>query len=171
LNKDKSSKLKFGILTVSDRSSEGLRADLSGPALVEAVVKNGWEVIWTSILPDDYHWLVEFLIAQADSGDVDILLTTGGTGFSPRDITPEATLAVIERQAPGLAESMRAEGLKFTPFAMLSRGIAGIREKTLIINLPGSPKAALENLDVIKPVLVHAIQILKSDSFADINHR
>lgn len=165
------SRLKFGILTISDRSSEGLRADSSGPALVEVVVNNGWEVVWTSILPDDYLQLVDFLIARADSGDVDVLLTTGGTGFSPRDVTPEATLVAIERQAPGLAESMRAEGLKITPFAMLSRGVAGIRGKTLIINLPGSPKAAIENLDVIKPVLFHAIQILQNDPSAEASHK
>jgi molybdenum cofactor synthesis domain-containing protein len=110
------------------------------------------------------------LIAWADSGEMDVILTTGGSGFSPRDITPEATRAVIDREAPGLAEAMRAASLKVTPHAMLSRIVTGIRRKTLIVNLPGSPKGAVENLQVITPVLPHAVQLLREDPAAESTH-
>ncbi len=163
--------IRFGILTVSDRSSRGERPDLSGPALVEAVEAEGWEVVRTAILPDDLLTLRDELSAWADSGALDILLTTGGTGFAPRDVTPEATQAIIERMAPGLAEAMRAASLKITPHASLSRAAAGIRGRTLIINLPGSPKAALENLAVLLPVLPHAVQLLREDPESEAGHR
>ena len=162
--------LKFGILTVSDRSSAGEREDLSGPALVRAVDEAGWEVIQSALVPDDFQEIGDILNTWADSESCSVILTTGGTGFSPRDITPEATLAVIERQAPGLAEAMRTGSLEITPHAMLSRAVAGIRGRTLIINLPGSPKGALENFRIIAPVLVHAVQLLDNDQEAEKGH-
>ena len=163
--------LRFGILTVSDRSARGERLDASGPALTERVTEQGWQVLKADLVPDDLPTLEDILAAWADSGDVDVILTTGGTGFSPRDVTPEATASVIERPAPGLAEAMRAASLRITPHAMLSRAIAGIRGRTLIINLPGSPKAALENLEVVLPVLPHAVQLLQEDASAEAGHR
>ena len=162
--------LKVGILTSSDRSSRGERPDLSGPVLVEMAREKGWDIVETLIVPDDVDILSDTLILWADSGDIDLILTTGGTGFSPRDITPEATRLVVDKLAPGLAEAMRAESLKITPHAMLSRAIAGIRGRTLIINLPGSPKAARENLQIIAPVLGHAIQLLREDAAAEAGH-
>jgi molybdopterin adenylyltransferase len=162
--------LRFGILTISDRSARGERPDLSGPVLEKAVVDYGWQVVWREVLPDDLEAIQTFLTTKTDDHQVDILLTTGGTGFGRRDITPEATMAVVERVAPGLAEAMRAESLKITPHAMLSRGIAGIRSSTLIVNLPGSPKAATEQLRVIAPALPHAIQLLQDDPQAEKGH-
>ena len=162
--------IRFGILTLSDRSSRGERPDSSGPALVDLVQAEGWSVVKQSLLPDEESGIQEILRSWADSGEVDVILTTGGTGFSPRDVTPEATRAVIDREAPGLAEAMRAASLKVTPHAMLSRIVAGIRRKTLIINLPGSPKGAVENLRVVVPVLPHAIQLLKEDPASDSAH-
>ncbi len=163
-------KLRIGIVTVSDRSSRDERPDLSGPALVEMAKKNEWEVAETLIVPDDLDVLRDTLIMWADSGDMDVILTTGGTGFSPRDITPEATRFVVDKLAPGLAEAMRAESQKITSHAMLSRAVAGIRGQVLIINLPGSPKAACENLDVVAPVLGHAAQLLRDDAAAEAGH-
>jgi molybdopterin adenylyltransferase len=162
--------LRFGILTSSDRSARGERPDLSGPALVELITNQGWTVARTIILPDDLDALTETLSAWADGDDLDIILTTGGTGFAPRDVAPEATRAVIQREAPGLVEAMRAESLKVTPHAMLSRSVAGIRGRVLIINLPGSPKAAVENLQVIIPVLAHAVELLHDDPDAEKHH-
>jgi molybdenum cofactor synthesis domain-containing protein len=162
--------LRFGILTVSDRSAHGERPDLSGPALVELVTTLGWSVARTAIIADDLVALREVLSAWADGGEVDIILTTGGTGFAPRDVTPEATRAIIEREAPGLAEAMRVESLKVTPRAMLSRAVVGIRGKVLIINLPGSPKAAMENLQVVIPVLAHAVELLREEPEAEKHH-
>ena len=163
-------KLRFGILTVSDRSWRGEREDASGPALVEMVETKEWEVVETLIVPDEIDSLRDTLILWADSGDMDIILTTGGTGFAPRDVTPEATRFVVDKLAPGLTEAMRADSLKITPHAMLSRSVAGIRGRTLIINLPGSPKAARENLAVVVPVLGHAVQLLKEDKAAEAGH-
>jgi len=163
--------MRIGILTVSDRSSRGERPDASGPALESAVVAQGWQVLKKAILPDDLALLQERLAAWADSDELDVILTTGGTGFSSRDVTPEATLAVVERLTPGLAEAMRAASLKVTPHAMLSRAVAGIRARTLIVNLPGSPKGALENLQVILPVLPHAVQMLHDTPDAEAGHR
>ncbi|MEW5870138.1 MAG: MogA/MoaB family molybdenum cofactor biosynthesis protein [Chloroflexota bacterium] len=163
--------LRVAILTVSDRSARNERPDASGPLLAEMVAAQGWRILAQSILPDDLPALRQQLAAWADSGEFDLILTTGGTGFSPRDVTPEATLAAAERLAPGLAEAMRAASLQITPHAMLSRAVAAIRRRTLIINLPGSPKAAQENLLVVLPVLPHAVQLLSEDPQAEAGHR
>src|SRR5512137_2561329 len=163
--------LRFGILTASDRSSRGERPDLSGPALAELVLAQGWKVVRTAILPDEKEQLRETISVWADSGELDIVLITGGTGFAPRDVTPEATRAAIEREAPGLAEAMRLESLKVTPHAMLSRAVCGIRGQTLIINLPGSPKAVRQSLNAVLPVLPHAIALLKETPGSEAGHR
>lgn len=162
--------LKVGILTISDRSAAGRREDLSGPALSRAVEEAGWEVSQTGVVPDDIQQIVELLTTWSDEGMCSVIFTSGGTGFSPRDITPEATRAVIERNAPGLAEAMRSGSLAITPHAMLSRAVAGIRNKTIIVNLPGSPKGALENFRIVAPVLVHAVQLMEGDEQAEKGH-
>jgi molybdenum cofactor synthesis domain-containing protein len=148
------------VITASDKASRGEREDASG-AKVELMLKEaGYEVIGRTILPDERQLLAEALRKFCDGGRIDLIVTTGGTGFSPRDFTPEATLDVSERQVPGLAELMRAEGLKKTPRAMLSRGTAVIRGRTLIINLPGSPKGVAENLAAVLPILEHGLEVL-----------
>lgn len=163
--------MRFALLTVSDRSALGERADHSGPALQQLIESQGWQVTQHAISPDDIQAIEEILISWADTGIADIILTTGGTGFGQRDNTPEATLAVVDRLAPGLPEAMRSASLKITPHAMLSRATAGIRKRTLIVNLPGSPKGALENLQVILPVLPHAVQLLTDDPGAEAGHQ
>lgn len=162
--------IRFGILTLSDRSARGERADSSGPALAALIQAEGWSVVKQSLLPDEESAIREILTNWADGGELDVILTTGGTGFSPRDVTPEATRAVIDREAPGLAEAMRAASLRVTPHAMLSRIVTGIRRETLIINLPGSPKGAVENLQVITAVLPHAVQLLHEDPASEASH-
>ena len=162
--------LRFGILTISDRSSRGERPDLSGPALVELVKVQGWQVTRTAILPDDLDNLRETLSSWADSGGMDVLITTGGTGFAPRDVTPEATRLVIDREAPGLVEAMRMESMKKTSHSMLSRSVAGIRGRVIIINLPGNPIGAVDSLQVVLPVLVHAVELLQEDPNAEKDH-
>ncbi len=162
--------LRIAILTVSDRSARGERPDASGPALEAAVRKLDWLVQRLEIVPDDQLKIADVLAGWCDIGDVDIILTTGGTGFAPRDVTPEATLAIAERLAPGLAEAIRQESLKITPHAMLSRAIAAIRKRTLIVNLPGSPKAAVESLNILLPVLPHAVELLQEDPSAEAGH-
>ncbi|MBI3175824.1 MAG: MogA/MoaB family molybdenum cofactor biosynthesis protein [Chloroflexi bacterium] len=155
--------IRVGILTASDRSARGERPDASGPALADRVRAEGWSVVQTAILPDDRSALAETMRQWADSGLLDVILVTGGTGFAPRDVTPEATRDVIEKEAPGLAEAMRAASLSITPHAMLSRLVAGTRGRTLILDLPGSPKGAVENLQVVLPVLEHAIHLLRDE--------
>lgn len=162
--------MNFGIITVSDRSFRKERPDSSGPALVEKVSSLGWSVSYTCIVPDNISEIYDKLIELTDSGDTDVILTTGGTGFSPRDVTPEATRQAIERFTPGLDEAMRANSLAVTKHAMLSRAISGIRKSTIIINLPGSPKAAIENFAVIAPVLEHAIKLLQNDPESEKGH-
>jgi molybdenum cofactor synthesis domain-containing protein len=149
------------VLTVSDACSRGEREDASGAALVELLTGIGAEIVESKILSDDLEPLVQVLKDFADREDVNLIITTGGTGLGPRDNTPEATLQVSEREAPGIAEAIRAESLKATPMAMISRGVCGIRAATLIINLPGSPKAVKESFAVIAPVLSHAIDLLE----------
>lgn len=153
--------MRVGILTISDRAARGEYADLSGPALREVVKKYfDEEVEMDAIVPDESRKISGTLKKWCDREKLDLILTTGGTGFAPRDITPEATLAVIDKQAPGLIYAMIADSLKKTPHAMLTRMVAGIRGDTLIVNLPGSPQAAVENLQVILPTLPHALELL-----------
>jgi molybdopterin adenylyltransferase len=158
-------------ITVSDRCARGEQDDISGRALVELLRDAGAEIVAHQVLSDDLEALAERLRELADRGDVNLIITTGGTGFGPRDNAPEAALRVIEREAPGLAEAMRAESLKSTPMAMISRGVCGIRKEALIINLPGSPKAVRETFPVIEPVLRHAVRLLagKTEHGADRN--
>ena len=163
-------KIRFGVLTVSDRSARGDRADSSGPELIKAIEVEGWQVTRKGIVPDEPALLRDTMTSWADSGDVDILLTTGGTGFAPRDVTPEATRAIVDRDAPGLAEAMRLASAAKSKHAMLSRAVAGVRGNVLIINLPGSPKAAVENLQTVIPVLEHAVQLLRGDPAAEAGH-
>lgn len=152
--------MNVGILTVSDKGSRGEREDRSGPAIRQMIEAAGGRVARTAIVPDEPEDIRGALTAWSDEG-LDLVLTTGGTGFSPRDRTPEATRSVIEREAPGLAEAVRRAGAEKTPTAMLSRAVAGIRKATLIVNLPGSERAVREGLEVLLPVLPHAIGILK----------
>ena len=163
--------MRIGILTVSDRSARGGRPDLSGPAIEELIQEQGWSVSRMEIIPDELLLLIDTLASWADSGELDIILTTGGTGFSPRDVTPEATIKVVHRETPGLAEAMRAASLTVTPHAMMSRAMAGIRGRTLIVNLPGSPRGAVENLNIVLPVFEHAIALLSDDPGAEAGHR
>jgi molybdenum cofactor synthesis domain-containing protein len=152
------------VITASDACSRGEREDKSGESLVELLTEIGARLVAKEILSDDLEPLSDKLREYADRPDVNLIVTTGGTGFGPRDNTPEATLRVIERAAPGLAEAMRIQTLKNTPMAMISRGVSGIRSGALIVNLPGSPKAVRESFEVIKPVLGHAIDLLSGDS-------
>jgi molybdopterin adenylyltransferase len=152
------------VITVSDACSRGEREDASGQALVQLLREIGAEIVETKILSDDLEPLIDALRKFADRSDMNLIATTGGTGLAPRDNTPEATLAVIEREAAGLAEAMRIETLKKTPMAMISRGVCGIRSGTLIINLPGSPKGVRESFAVIAPVLNHAVALLAGKS-------
>ena len=155
------------VITISDKGYRGERVDTSGPNLVEILKERGFEVAYTSIIPDDRDMIQEELVKCADELGIALVLTTGGTGFSPRDITPEATMAVVERPTPGSPEAMRAESMRITPMGCLSRSEAGIRGRTLIINLPGSKKASEENiLAVIDPV-EHGLQMLMSEGSAD----
>ena len=151
------------ILTISDRSARGEREDRSGPALAAAAVAAGFRVVAQEIVPDDREEIETRLRAFADGGQIQMVLTTGGTGVGPRDVTPEATLAVIERRVPGLAEAMRFKSLSVTPHAMLSRAEAGIRGRCLIVNLPGSPKGAVECFQFIVPALGHAMRLLAGE--------
>ena len=150
---------RAAVITVSDSSFLGKRADASGPSIVGILDRNGFSVIRTALVPDEKQLIIDALLAAAAS-KAELIITTGGTGFSPQDITPEATLEVIERQAPGIAEAIRRNGAEYTPRAFLSRGIAGIRGSSLIINLPGSPKAVEEALSFILPILGHGLEIL-----------
>lgn len=151
-----------GIITVSDRSSRGIREDLSGPEIRAWSKKMGFSVYEERIVPDEFNAIADALISLTDAG-ADIIFTTGGTGCAPRDVTPEATLSVIEKATPGFPEMMRQRSSLVTPHAMLSRAVAGIRKKTLIINLPGSPKAVRENLEYIESAIPHAVELINSE--------
>ena len=159
-----SARIQAVVVTASDACARGEREDQSGELLVELLSEIGARIVGKEILPDDLEPLADKLRELADRPDVNLVLTTGGTGFGPRDNTPEATLRVIERHAPGLSEAMRIQTLKNTPMAMISRGVCGIRSGALMVNLPGSPKGVRESFEVIKPVLNHAIQLLEGHS-------
>lgn len=152
---------KSAVITASDKGAAGTRADKTTPAVCRLLEEHGYEVVETRLLPDDAELLKNAMIELADDKSVPLILTTGGTGFSPRDCTPEATLAVIEREAPGIAEAMRMMSMQVTPRAMLSRAVSGIRGGSLIINLPGSPKAAAECLGFVIGQLEHGLRILR----------
>ena len=156
--------LRVGILTCSDRGSRGERVDTAGPAVVELLAPLAPEIVEKAIVPDDPDRIAVTLQKWADAGTINCLLTTGGTGLGPRDNTPEATRAVIEKEVPGLAEVMRQAGLAHTPMAALSRGLVGVRGRTLIVNLPGSEKAVRENLAAILSLLEHAVTLIEGDT-------
>ena len=151
---------RAGILTVSDKGAAGLREDKSGPEIARIVQENGYEVAFLHMVPDEMDQIIEELKRACDNQECELLLTTGGTGFSVRDVTPEATLEVIEKQVQGIPEAMRAYSVSITPRGMLSRGVCGIRNQTLILNLPGSVKAVRENLEYVIPYLDHGLAIL-----------
>jgi molybdopterin adenylyltransferase len=153
-----------GILTISDKGSRGERQDKSGEAIREILSRMDARIVNYDIIPDEKELIAQKLVQWADEDKLDVIVTTGGTGLTPRDVTPEATLAVVDRIVPGFAEAMRAESLKKTPMAMLSRAVVGTRGKALIINLPGSPKAVRECLQVILPALPHAVETIKGQS-------
>ena len=161
MEKAKKMAIRAVVLTISDSASRGEREDLSGPAVVEELGKLGAAIVGTNILADIEEEISRQLRHYADSGEVDLIVTAGGTGFAGRDVTPEATRQVIEREAPGLAELMRADSLRITPLAALSRSVCGIRGSTLIVNLPGSVRGARENLQAIARLLPHAISLLR----------
>jgi molybdopterin adenylyltransferase len=155
--------IKVGILTVSDRGSQGLREDQSGPRIKALLPAENYRIEATAVVPDEIPAIVDQLVDWVDRKKLDLIFTTGGTGLSPRDITPEATARVVERQIPGIAEAMRLEGLKHTPLSQLSRGIAGVRGEALIINFPGGLKAIEEMIPVVLPVIPHALEKIKGD--------
>ncbi len=154
----------LAVLTVSTSGSLGLREDTSGEAIKEVLAPPEYQTVRYEVVSDEQETIAQRMAEWADDPEVDLIVSTGGTGLGHRDVTPEACLSIIDREVPGLAEAMRAETLKFTPMAMLSRSVAGIRGHTLIITLPGSPKGVRETLDVVKPVLPHALELLKRES-------
>jgi len=155
--------VRIGILTISDLGAQGRRADTSGDAIVTWSAANSYEIVVRSTVPDEAGQVAGKLARWADSGQVDVILTTGGTGLSPRDITPEATITVLDRPAPGIAEALRARSAPRFPRAWLSRGVAGTRGKTLIVNLPGSPGGVKDGLAVLDEILNHAVQLVRDE--------
>ena len=156
--------IKVGILTISDKGSRGEREDLSGKVIEEVIRKINGEVKYYQIIPDEKNIIQEELIKAVDKLHLDLILTTGGTGLAKRDVTPDATLEVIEKEVPGISEIIRSESFKKTNRAILSRGVAGIRKESLIINLPGSPKGVRESLEIVLEALPHGIEILKGQA-------
>lgn len=159
--------IQAAVLTISDSVSVGTRTDRSGPVVRDRLEQLGWQVAVLDVVPDDQARIADRLTALASGGEVSVIFTTGGTGVAARDVTPEATRAVIDREVPGIGELMRSQGRTSTPLAVLSRGLAGIRGRCLIVNLPGSPKGALESLDAVIGVLPHAVDLLES---RNLNH-
>jgi molybdenum cofactor synthesis domain-containing protein len=155
--------IRAAVVTISDSGYTGQRDDVSGPVLVDLVRQMGAEVVRQAIVPDERDEIVALLVALADEMALDLVITTGGTGVTPRDVTPEATRAVVEREIPGLAEVLRFEGYRQTPLAVISRGVAGMRGKTLIVNLPGNPQAVREGMDTLTPILPHAVQMIRGE--------
>jgi len=155
-------RFRVGVLTLSDKGSQGLRVDESGPAVEELLATVG-EVVHTAILPDDVESIFALLVTWTDQENLDLIVTTGGTGLSPRDVTPQATLQAIDYEIPGMAEAMRMQSLQKTPHAMMSRAVVGVRKQTMIVNLPGSPRGARENLEILLPTLPHALAKLAGD--------
>lgn len=155
--------MRVGVLTISDRGAQGLRIDTGGPGISEWLQLKGIATERYEIVPDEHDAIAEKLTAWVDDGKIDLILTTGGTGVSPRDVTPEATMQIVDRLIPGFGELMRIESLKITPMAILSRAVAGVRKQTLIINLPGSPKGAIENLSSVWPAVPHAISKIQGE--------
>ena len=155
--------IRAGVLTLSDKGSRGEREDLSGPEASRMLGEAGIETVLSEVVPDEAELIAAKLVELADARRLDLVVTTGGTGVSPRDVTPDATLKVIDREIPGMAEAMRRESMLKTPHAMISRAVAGIRGATLIVNLPGSPRGVRENLAVILPALKHAVEKIKGD--------
>jgi molybdopterin adenylyltransferase len=155
--------LRVGIITVSDKGWQGQRHDKSGPVIRDSLSAAGASAVKYEVMPDDAALISGRLVEWADGGEVDVILTTGGTGLARRDVTPEATLSVVDKIVPGLAETMRAETFRVTPTAILSRAVAGVRGECLIVNLPGSPKAVRECLEVILPVIPHAVEIIRGE--------
>ena len=153
--------MSAGVLTTSDRSARGERLDESGPLLAELLTKAGFSVVETILVPDEIDQIERALLRLLDAAGCSVVATTGGTGLHPRDVTPEATRRVIEKEVPGIAEAMRAESNKITPFGMVSRGLAGIRKSSLLINFPGSPKAIRETFPVVKTILPHVVKLLQ----------
>lgn len=157
--------MRAAVITVSDRSARGERQDLSGPAAAKRLREAGIEVITEKVVTDEFEAVVRALKECTDpAAGIDVIITTGGTGLSPRDVTPEATISVIDRQIPGIAEEIRRCGLSKTPYALLSRGVAGVCRKAIIINLPGSPGAVQDGLDIALPILPHAVGILNGEA-------
>lgn len=153
--------IRVGVLTISDACAQGLREDGSGQVIVDWCSEYGYEVAVRATVPDETSRIVPLLLEWCDNLGADLVLTTGGTGVAPRDVTPEATAAVLERMAPGIAEALRAQGRESTPFASLSRGLAGIRGKTLVVNLPGSPGAVSDGLALLAPLVPHAVALIQ----------
>lgn len=161
--------MRAAILTISDKGHRGEREDRSGPALAAWLARHSVEVVAQRMLPDEAEIISSQLIGWAEAGNCDLILTTGGTGVSPRDVTPEATRAVLQREIPGIGEAMRAASLGKTPFAILSRAVAGVRQRALIVNLPGSPAGAIENLEAVWTALTHAVKKIQGDTSDCVN--